>query len=115
MILCDCGNKIEKAIAVAYAPGSTVTRSYRPRLIPNGLSFLCRDCCKNKLEWWDKHNHGRSEAYLAESADINVFATTQAEFARKALPQIINGFHGKYPGTLYISKSAIKKALIKAK
>ncbi len=111
MIICKCGKKINKVFVAAYIAGSTVTRANRPVIVGDGLKFLCEECCSKEMAWWAKHNKGRVEPYQVETTDVSIDALTKVEFAKKVLPQIINSFKDKYPGSWYIGKSAIKRAL----
>jgi len=115
MIVCQCGNKIERLVVIALEPYSTTNRQSRPLVITDGLYFACQDCATNIVHSWEEHNKGRTEEYLIRSIDINVSADTKKEFEKRVLPQIIGQFKNIPPRPWYIPKGDIRNALKRVK
>ena len=100
MILCSCGNDIKYFIAVARPHYSG-----RNIILSNGAYFTCSECCHNILKQWQNFNKERIVKYIIQTAKVTVKTDTKKEFAKMALPQIINQFDW------YVPKTDIKRAL----
>lgn len=92
MIVCNCGKKIEYFVAIAHAPFTSVNSNNKPIIITGGSFFLCEECAKQKINWWQAHNRGRIEPYLIQSVKVNVIADTKKLFLFRVGPQLYNQF-----------------------